>query len=161
MNITNAFRRARAIEVRDHVLPLISERGALVRQPMGERGFITTARWSCALSGETLPEHAKDRAFLFILVTPFGGANALTPASYAHALAKQRFQIERPDLGYCLDVFWQGRAPCVEWDADRRNDFVVKPEGGKVLSLEWDADGRAQLMSMRPGPWEAEALALQ
>ena len=32
--------------------------------------------------------------------------------------------------------------------------------GGTVLSLQWDEEGRVEVMSFTPGPWEAEALAM-
>jgi hypothetical protein len=76
--------------------------------------------------------------YAFSLRTPF--SSGLTgrdhPAPrYAAALARQA---AKPVLGYGLDV-WRGN---------------------KVLSLQWEDNGRAELISMKPGAWEAEVLTI-
>ena len=138
------LRIARAIAIRDHVLPLIREHGTLDRHPFG-KSYITTTRWFCTLSGETLPERAArtDQGLLiFSLRTPFSNWDAVrSPVpSYAQALAKQQATRGRPVLGYGLDIWRSG--------------------SNKVLSIEWDDDGRSNLISMKPGAWEEECLAL-
>jgi len=62
-------------------------------------------------------------------------AEAPPTASYDQAISRQR---AKPDLPWSLDV-WRG---------------------GTVLSLQWDEEGRVEVVSFTPGPWEAEALAM-
>ena len=100
---------ARAVEIRDHVLPLIRQHGELQREPFGTQ-FITKTRWACRPSGETVPikraEREADAVLLFSLRTPF--SNWLTgrdqPApSQAAALARNA---ANPVFGYGLDVWF-------------------------------------------------------
>jgi hypothetical protein len=79
----------------------------------------------------------------FILRTPFSDwpnleARASSVADYQRAQAAQQALQARPVRPYGLDA-WKGK--------------------GKVLSVEWD-DQELSVISFRPGPWEAELLAL-
>ena len=104
-------RMARAVEIRNHVLPLIRARGELQRMPFGTQ-CITKTRWLCRPSGETVSESTlrqadADELLRFSLRTPF--SNWLTerdrPGSrYAAARARNA---AKPVLGYGLDV-WHG-----------------------------------------------------
>ena len=55
------------------------------------------------------------------------------PLTYSHALLKQQ---AAPDLPYTLEV----------WYADSH----------KVMNVQWDAEDKIQLISFRPGAWEAD-----
>jgi hypothetical protein len=135
---------ARAVEIRDHVLPLIRQHGELQREPFGTQ-FITKTRWACRSSGETVPvKHAKseaDAALLFSSRTPssnwLAGRDQPAP-SHAAALARNA---AKPVFGYGLDVWFVGH---------------------KVMSLQWeDGDSAIEVISFRPGAWVAEVLALR
>jgi len=116
-------RLSRALAIRDHILPLVRERGVPQRLKAGE-GFVSTTKWQHAVFtfGLWAPNYM-----------PSGG-----PVDYALAVAVQ--DMVEAAMPHGLDV-WHAHV-------------------GKVLSMEWDADGRANLISMRPGSWEAELLAI-
>ena len=116
-------RLTRAIAIRNHVLPLVRERGVQERFKIGE-GFVSAVQW-------------KHAVFTFGLWTP-NDMPTRGPVDYALAVAVQ--DTVEAALPNGLDVWHAG--------------------DGKVLSMEWDQDGKARLISMRSGAWEAEALAL-
>jgi hypothetical protein len=57
-----------------------------------------------------------------------------------------------PALFYEDALLWQRAKLVLPWR------MAILNYTGKVLSLEWDNDEHAALISMRPGPWEAEIL---
>ena len=132
---------ARAVEIRDHVLPLIRQHGELQREPFGTQ-FITKTRWACKPSGETVPvKHAKreaDAVLLFSLRTPF--SNWLTGRDEPAPAAALTRNAANPVFGYSLDVWFVGH---------------------RVMSLQWeDGDNAIEVISFRPGAWVAVVLAL-
>ena len=74
--------------------------------------------------------------WLLMLRTPFTRwPGSRDPASHREAVLMQQ---AKPVLPFGLDVF----------------------QSGKVMSLQWAEDGRFELISFRPGPWEVEVLTL-
>jgi hypothetical protein len=130
--------KARAIELRDYVVPLIQARGTLVRTPHNT----ALTKWICTLAGETQPLNADRRMangeplLKLVLRTPFSNWFAGV-SKYAVAVARQKGYL----MSYGL-VIWRP---------------------GKVLNLEW-AEGNQELVeiiSFRRGAWEDEVPALR
>jgi hypothetical protein len=122
--VSKPTRLSRAIEIRDHVLPLVRARGAPQRFQVGQ-DFVSATQW----------EHA---VFTFGLWVP-NKMPLRSPIDYAMAVVL-RDAVEHA-LPFGLDI-WRGVT-------------------GKVLSMDWADDGRVNLISIRPGPWESEVLALE
>lgn len=118
-------RTMRAIQIRDHVLPLVRERGMFERL-QGSRASICMIHWRIG-------------ALKFMLRTPFSGWptrwQSHQSLSYRAAILVQR---ARPVLGYGLDV-WQGRkVMSLQWDAKGDTEvisFHPGPWEDEVLSL--------------------------
>jgi hypothetical protein len=65
-------RLVRAIAIRNHLLPLIRERGEMQRRPFGA-SFISAIKWACRPAGETVPwdtQRTECDLFLFSLRIP-------------------------------------------------------------------------------------------
>ena len=123
-------RTARAIAIRDHVLPLLQLHGAPQKLQAGESSLMLTF-WQ--KSGLSFSVHTP--------FTPFPIEVAGRAGSYDEALLIQKGLAARPTLPWRLDIWHNGR---------------------KMMSLQWShRDTAVEAISFRPGPWEAEVLALK
>ena len=119
--MTKTARTARALAIRDHLLPLIRVQGAM--EGIGGSGVRTTM-W-------------KAGSFAFALRSPFTawGIKASPPRSYSAAQARQRAD---PVLPWGLDV-WHGRKVLsLQWDDAERvevNSFSRGPWEDEALAL--------------------------
>ncbi len=128
MNRSRSAKASRALEIRDHVWPLMRKRGVLVR--FGPGSLLT---WD-------------SHPFKFSLATPFSRfpiypATAIyDDAVYDDAVFKDASspQSVAKSLPYKLNV-WRG---------------------SNVMLLEWADDGHFELVILKSGGWENEALAL-
>src|SRR5918995_1801362 len=119
--MTGTARTARALAIRDHLLPLIRAQGTM--EEIGGSGM-RTVMW-------------KAGRFAFALRSPFTawGIKALPPRSYSAAQAKQR---ANPVLPWGLDV-WHGRKVLsLQWDDAGRVEVISFNRGpweDEALSL--------------------------
>ena len=111
-------RAAHALAIRDHVLPLIRERGAL--QSIGIVRIVTVVAWEA-------------KPLLFTLRTPFSGGPKEGPApSYQHALLRQQAKAVLP---YGLDVWHRGRkVMSLEWSGAGESNLI------RFMAGEWEAE---------------------
>jgi hypothetical protein len=110
---TNPTRLSRAIAIRDHVLPLVRERGVPERFKVGD-GFVSATRW-------------KHAVFTFWLWTP-NYTPTRGPVDYAVAVAVQ--DAAEAALPYGLDVWHSGigKVLSLEWDqGDRARLISMRP----------------------------------
>src|SRR5215217_5161263 len=99
--MTSTDRTARALAIRDHLLPLIRVQGAMEEVGGGGRRMARTVTW-------------KVGGFAFALRSPFTPWPDTPPLSYDSALAKQRAS---PAMPWALDM-WHGRKVLsLQWDA--------------------------------------------
>ena len=119
--MTGTARTARALAIRDHLLPLVRVQGSM--EEIGESG-VRMVMW-------------KTGRFSFALRSPFTawGIKASPPRSYSAAQAKQR---ANPVLPWGLDV-WHGRKVLsLQWDDAGRvevNSFSRGPWEDEALAL--------------------------
>ena len=123
--MTRTDRTARALAIRDHLLPLIRVRGAM--EGIGGSGVRTTM-WEAG-------------RFAFALRSPFTawGIKASPPGSYSAAQAKRRAD---PVLPWGLDV-WHGRKVLsLQWDDTGRAEVISFNRG------PWEDEA----LALGPGP---------
>ena len=123
--MTGTARTARALAIRDHLLPLIRAQGAM--EEIGGSG-VRMVMW-------------KAGRFAFALRSPFTawGIKAPPPRSYSAAQAKQR---ANPVLPWSLDV-WHGRKVLsLQWHAPGRVEVISFHRG------PWEAEA----LALGPGP---------
>ena len=120
--MTKTARTARALAIRDHLLPPIRAQGTM--EEIGGSGVRMTM-W-------------KAGRFAFALRSPFTawGIKAPPPRSYSAAQAKQR---ANPVLPWSLDV-WHGRKVfSLQWDDARRVEVISFNRGpwkAEALAME-------------------------
>jgi len=101
--VAGRARTARAVEIRDHMLPLLRARGSLVRLTIVSNPKIRPAfvEWQV---GE----------YMFSLRTPFTNVPKIRPArTYEEALLWKR---ARPLMPWGLDVWKQWKRMSLQWD---------------------------------------------
>ena len=124
--MTRTDRTARALAIRDHLLPLIRVQGAMEEVGGGGSRVLRMTTW-------------KTGSFAFALRSPFTPWPDTPPISYDAALAKQRAS---PAMPWSLDV-WHGRRVLrLQWDDAGRAEVVSFNRG------PWEDEA----LALGPGP---------
>ena len=126
--MTKTARTARALAIRDHLLPLIRVQGAM--EEIGGSG-LRMVMW-------------KAGRFAFALRSPFTawGIKASPPGSYSAALAKQR---ANPVLPWGLDVWHGCKVLSLQWDDAGRAEVISFTRG------PWEDEALATGVEPSPG----------
>ncbi len=124
--MTRTDRTARALAIRDHLLPLIRAHGAMREI---SKGGLRMVAW-------------KAGRFAFALRSPFTSWPDVAPDSYAAALAEQR---AGPVLPWGLDVWHGCKVLSLQWDDAGRVEVISFNRG------PWEDEALAMRADPSPG----------